>query len=78
MSDRQTPIADALKKIDIPDVEDDALTVKAEADAHDVAVSVEADKDLGQPGGWSGEAVGGWRKSIGWFAQGVLRWRGKK
>lgn len=75
MSDR--PIHDALKKIDVPAIEDNSVTLKAEADQHDQAVSIEADKDFGKPGGWSGEAEGGWRKSVGWFARGVLKWRGK-
>lgn len=72
MSD--TPIADALKKIDIPDVEE-GLDVRVEATKDDQGVTVDLEHDIGKPGGWSYGASGGyWRhakgKVVGW-----LKWR---
>lgn len=75
----ETPIRDAIGKIGDPrdDIEDETVTLTVDADSRDVGVTLEADKDFGKPGGWSGGIAGGWRKSIGGFVQAIVQWRGK-
>lgn len=75
MSD--TPLADALKKVEIPDVPPETVTLAVDASKDDVGVSLQANKDLGKPGGWAGGGEAGYWKSVGWRVRGWLTWKGK-
>jgi hypothetical protein len=75
-----TPLADALSKpIVLPDVPKQTVTVKGEFTqaTKDYGVSVEADYDIGQKGGWSTGATAQWWKNQGTKAIGWLKWEGK-
>jgi hypothetical protein len=76
-----TPLADALSKpIVLPDVPKQTVTVKGEWEQQtkDYGVSVEADVDIGKPGGWSTGGKGGWWKDKGAAVMGWLQWKGKR
>jgi hypothetical protein len=75
-----TPLADALAKpIVLPDVPKQTVTVKGEWDqsTKDVGVALEADLDIGRPGGWTTGATAQWWKDRGAKAIGWLQWKGK-
>jgi hypothetical protein len=76
-----TPIADALSKpIVLPDVPKQTVTVTGEWEQQtkDYGVSVEADVDIGKPGGWSTGGKGGYWKDKGAAVMGWLQWKGKR
>jgi hypothetical protein len=76
-----TPLADALSKpIVLPDVPKQTVTVKGEWEQQtkDYGVSVEADVDIGKPGGWSTGGKGGYWKDKGAAVMGWFQWKGKR
>jgi hypothetical protein len=75
-----TPLADALSKpIVLPDVPKQTVTVKGEWEQQtkDYGVSVEADVDIGKPGGHSIGTKAGWWKDKGAAIVGWWKWEGK-
>lgn len=78
MSDSRTPLADALSKpIVIPDPED-GITVAVQAQQGQLGASVQADVDVGKPGGWSMGAMASWVQHAGYTALGWVTWRPAK
>jgi hypothetical protein len=76
-----TPLADALSKpIVLPDVPKQTVTVTGEWEQQtkDYGVSVEADVDIGKPGGWSTGGKGGYWKDKGAAVMGWFQWKGKR
>jgi hypothetical protein len=76
-----TPIADALSKpIVLPDVPKQTVTVQSEwqQQTGNFSVGVEADVDVGKPGGWSVGGKGLWSKATGAAATMYAQWKGKR
>lgn len=80
MSNR--PITDALnKRIEIPtDIPPDTVTITGEAtQGGDAGIRVDANVDIGKPGGWDLGGQFAYWMSRGASAMGYLRWgKGKK
>jgi hypothetical protein len=77
----RTPLADALSKpLVLPDVPKQTVTVKGEwqQQTGDYGVGVEADVDIGKPGGWSTGGKGGYWKDKGAAVMGWFQWKGKR
>jgi hypothetical protein len=73
MSDAR-PIRSAIEKLE--DLPRDQVQAGVAAKAGgDVGAFVEAQKDIGRPGGWTLAAAGEWMRRAGWSAAGVLRWK---
>jgi hypothetical protein len=76
-----TPLADALSKpLVLPDVPKQTVTVTGEwqQQTGDYGVGVEADVDIGKPGGWSTGGKGGYWKDKGAAVMGWFQWKGKR
>jgi hypothetical protein len=76
-----TPLADALSKpIVLPDVPKQTVTVQSEwqQQTGNFSVGVEADVDVGKPGGWSVGGKGLWSKATGAAATMYAQWKGKR
>lgn len=70
----ETPIRDSLKDLERLPRDEVVIGVVAEQDG-DTGAMIDAQKDIGKPGGWTLAAAGRWMKDAGWSAAGLLRWR---
>jgi hypothetical protein len=72
----ETPLRDAIAKIDkLPENE---VNIGVIAENGDVGGSIEGQKDIGKPGGWTVAASAKWLKKAGYSAAALLKWKGKR
>ena len=73
----ETPIRDAIKRIE--DLPDDEIrlggVVRDDGTGVDAGAVLEADRDIGEPGGWQAAGEASWFRRAGWKVTGLLRWR---
>lgn len=71
----ENPISDALAKL--KDIPDETLKAGVVVEGGDVGAAVEAKKDFGNPGGWSGSLSAAWWKAKGYELAAWIGWSGK-
>ncbi len=78
--DKPTPIADSFTAIPIPtDIPPDTITIAGQAKTDgDTGVTVNADVDVGKPGGWDVGVQASWWQRAGASIMGWARWSKKK
>ena len=72
-----TPLRDAIAKVEA--LPEDELTIGVVHEhGGDTGAVIEAQRDIGQPGGWSFGASARWMRKAGYQAAAALKWKGTR